>query len=208
MKTLLDPASKCFPQYATPDFQYLGVSGRDTERDSGLWFCLDLHGFTARQGCYLLGNVLSQKKTAESLAFANVMQLYSPQFNASACSFGRGKKNGFNKLTDERALKEFTESSSLPPVGGNSKENSDHRLSELAAIPLPAEVAKLGATPGTNSVVPDPGWPARIAGLVDPYVMDTPVISNTKRRMPCLGRLREADAAKINKYVNDITFLN
>eukprot|EP01138_Halocafeteria_seosinensis_P004023 gb/GECG01004114.1/.p1 GENE.gb/GECG01004114.1/~~gb/GECG01004114.1/.p1 ORF type:complete len:1007 (+),score=96.04 gb/GECG01004114.1/:1-3021(+) len=202
MKTLLDPASRCFPQYAPADLSCGGISGKDMQRDSGLFFCLDLHGFTARQGCYLLGNALSSAKTAESLAFANVMQLYSPQFNASACSFGRGKKNGFNLKYDDSALKE---ASSLPPVNANSQENSQHRITDLALIPLPSEVHKLGAIPPysssaeSNVIVPDPGWPARIAGLVDPYVVETPIVHNTKRRMSCLGRLRDGDAAKINK---------
>lgn len=60
-------------------------------KSKGLWMYLDLHAYSARQGCYLLGNTLVTHREAKTLAFTHLAQLYNPQFNVGACSFG-GKK--------------------------------------------------------------------------------------------------------------------
>lgn len=65
----------------------------------GLAYFADLHSYTARTGCYLLGNNLPAHKEARSLAYAHLVQMCAPQFSATACSFGRGKKNRRNKDT-------------------------------------------------------------------------------------------------------------
>jgi len=51
---------------------------------NGLFMYFDLHAFSAKQGCYLLGNHLPPHKLARSLTFAHLVQLYAPQFNAFA----------------------------------------------------------------------------------------------------------------------------
>ena len=45
-----------------------------TEKKStnGVWMFVDLHGFTARTGCYLLGNSLPPHREAQSIAVAQV----------------------------------------------------------------------------------------------------------------------------------------
>jgi hypothetical protein len=52
---------------------------------------LDLHAYSARRGCYVLGNSASPHKLARSQALSHIIRLYNPQFNAAACSFGKGK---------------------------------------------------------------------------------------------------------------------
>jgi len=53
---------------------------------------IDLHGFTSRHGCYVIGNSLPPHKESRSLMLAQLIQLYTPQFNANACSFGKGRR--------------------------------------------------------------------------------------------------------------------
>jgi hypothetical protein len=62
------------------------------QTSNGLFMYLDLHAYSAKQGCYLLGNDMTPYKESRIYTFSHLMQLYSPQFNAFACSFGAMRK--------------------------------------------------------------------------------------------------------------------
>ena len=58
----------------------------------GLWCYLDLHGYSARHGCYFIANPQTPHREWRSLFLASALQTYAPQFNADACGYGKTKK--------------------------------------------------------------------------------------------------------------------
>lgn len=97
MSTLLAPVT------VPPDGRLLRAL---TGTNNGVFLYADLHGFTARDGCYIIGNALPSHKESRCITFTHLMQLYSPQFNAFACSFGSAFRLALaNKADAKPALK-------------------------------------------------------------------------------------------------------
>jgi hypothetical protein len=89
IKAVLKQAS----QLCTP----VNLEGSSRGGGNSVFAFIDLHGYTARHGCYVIGNSLPPHREGRSLMFAQLLQLYSPQFNANACSFGKGKRGTGSK---------------------------------------------------------------------------------------------------------------
>lgn len=85
-------AIKSILRQACTLFSPVVLDGSNRGGGSPVFAFIDLHGFTARHGCYIIGNSLPAHRESRSLMFAQLMQLYAPQFNANACSFGKSKR--------------------------------------------------------------------------------------------------------------------
>ncbi|KAA0150308.1 hypothetical protein FNF29_05320 [Cafeteria roenbergensis] len=114
---------------------------------------IDLHGFTARHGCYVIGNALPPHRESRSLMLAQLLQLYAPQFNANACAFGRGKRGQGPKRALYGTPFGQLVPSTLTPAAGQSDGGG---RTSAAGAPA-AGAATAGAGEGTEAGGEDGG---------------------------------------------------
>ncbi len=188
---------------------------------SGLWMCLDLHGYTARRGCYILANSTTPAIEARALAFANTVQLYAPQFSASACSFGRGKFSaGGSTSTGSAGGAAAAASSDKPPskraayatpYGSDVMDKSTAAaLQRSMRAGATASSSGGGASYGSGAHGSHPGydkgtasnnelWAANIAGLVDPYELLCEGVPAGLTFGSSTARLADSDSSRLNR---------
>lgn len=90
IKNVLKQLSSTFP--SLPGEPSPGAGSSTRSGHGGLWCYLDLHGYSARHGCYFIANPQTPHREWRSLFLASAMQTYAPQFNADACGYGKSKK--------------------------------------------------------------------------------------------------------------------
>lgn len=107
-----------------------------SQSPSGLFVYLDLHAYSSREGCYLLGNALPPTKLVRQLAFSFLVQTYAPQFSAAACSLGQrrvGIGAGSGAGADSRPSTGDEGDASGRSAGGAGRQRSDGRSPRAAA---------------------------------------------------------------------------
>lgn len=190
-------------------------AGHQGQPTSGLWMCLDLHGFTARRGCYILANSTTPAIEARALAFANTTQLYAPQFNASACSFGRGKfgpsatAGSAAGSTDKPPPKRAAYAT---PYGTDVMDKAAAAaLQRSARVPSLRDSAAGGSVPfGSGAHGSNPGydkgtassnelWAATTAGLLDPYELQCDGVPSGLTFGKSTARMADGDASRLNR---------
>ena len=173
-----------------------GVGGGAADTPStppGLWMCLDLHGYTARRGCYTLANATNPPLEARSLVFTNLLQLHAPQFNADACGYGRSL-----------AARRGVEGGPKPPskrAAYATPYGSDVLGKASAVSGGGGDTPPATPSPGYTRGTPDSRelWAADVAGVVDPWALQRQPVPRGLSFGCGTALLPDAEAVRINR---------
>ena len=200
--------------FAKGTFASRAAAGQSANQpSSGLWMCLDLHGYTARRGCYILANSTTPPIEARALAFANITQLYAPQFNASACSFGRGKFGpqstagaaggaAPDKPPPKRAAYATPYGTDvMDKAAATAVQRSARGSRGPGAASVPFGSGAHGSNPGYDKGTASSNelWAATVAGVIDPYELRCEGVPAGLTFGKSTARLADSDASRLNR---------